>query len=498
MRSPFNTIRFKISILYVALLGLILAGYGFSLYFSLREILYHHLDHELVSKAREVGDLIDSYLKASVDRENFFLVAAKKVIRLESSREEAFRKHGIENQLLSILEKYDLRKDHIALLDTAGKPVMTSWNSLPGFLRNLPANLEVLPPKAKRKKRDGVTYLATPEFRLVWFSRRFVNGQTFIIIATTPTKSISDTLRKTLILILATIPFFLFFASFLGRIFVFRILKPVYAITHTAKKITHEDLSLRVKTEGVEEEIRYLGDAFNDMISRLETSFQHIADFSLHVAHELKPPLAAMRGEAQVALRKPREPAEYQRVMEVVLKETGAMTRVIEDMLLLARLDYESELLNPEKFDLVDFFRDIYERTKLLAEKKKILVGLDVPEEPRFFTGDQRHLRRLFFNLVDNALKFTDPDGEIRITLKQETACYRIAVRDTGIGISEEDRPRIFQKFFHHDRPEHDAPKGTGLGLNIALSIARAHKGRIEVDTTPVKGTVFTVILPVD
>ena len=151
------------------------------------------------------------------------------------------------------------------------------------------------------------------------------------------------------------------FGGFFGRVFASRILRPIVEITKTAKKITHEDLHSRVEAKHVDEEMKYLVDAFNDMISRLEQSFRYIAEFSSHVAHDLKTPLAIIRGESDIALRKDRTPEEYKRAIMVVLGESERMLRVIEDLLLLTRLDYRPEIFKFERINLAEFLWEISE-----------------------------------------------------------------------------------------------------------------------------------------
>jgi len=232
------------------------------------------------------------------------------------------------------------------------------------------------------------------------------------------------------------------------------------------------------------------------MISRLEKSFQYIAEFSSRVAHELKTPLAIIRGEAQVALRKERSIEEYQRVIQVNLEEVERMIKVVEDILLLTKLEYDTKVFQFEPIDLHEFFNDIVERTRILASEKQMTLKLNLPNERIQIRGDSLHLRRLFFNLIDNALKFSPPGSAVDIGLKPDNGHVKVSVQDQGMGISEEDLPKIFEKFFHWDRRKEASGAGTGLGLSLARSIARAHQGEIEVKSELSKGSTFTVTLP--
>jgi signal transduction histidine kinase len=233
------------------------------------------------------------------------------------------------------------------------------------------------------------------------------------------------------------------------------------------------------------------------MIERLEQSFAHVNEFSSHVAHELKTPLAIMRGELELALSETRDVDEYRRVIAVTLEETDRMIRIIKDLLLLAKFDYNPEVFRFEKFDLTLFLKEIYEQSRILADSKQIAVQCDFPDAAIFINGDKTHLRRLFFNLINNAVTFTPAGGKIHLSLAVSVHAASIEIRDTGIGISPENLSRIFAKFYRIPNPRQDtASSGSGLGLSIARSIARAHKGDIAVVSRPGKGAVFTVTLP--
>ena len=296
--------------------------------------------------------------------------------------------------------------------------------------------------------------------------------------------------------ILVPIPLTLLFGCFVGRMITARILKPIREITDTANNITHEDLSLRVKTEDVDEELRLLIEAFNGMVSRLGESFEYIRDSSSYIAHELKTPLAIIRGESEFALKKEREKEEYKRVIGICLEETMRMLKIIADLLLLTKMNYQPGVLNFERIDLTQFMRIIYEQAKMLASKKKIAVNIDIPEEPGIINADELHLRRLFLNLIDNAIKFTPSGGSIGISLRYKSRRAVVSVVDTGIGIEEENLPKLFDKFFRIDGKTKDNSPSSGLGLSIAQSIAQLHDGEISVISRAGQGSNFSVFIP--
>jgi two-component system heavy metal sensor histidine kinase CusS len=302
--------------------------------------------------------------------------------------------------------------------------------------------------------------------------------------------------RNKLLYILTPIPITLLFGYFIGRVIVVRILRPIKEITDTANNITHEDLNLRVKTENVDEELRSLIQAFNDMVSRLGESFEYITDSSSYIAHELKTPIAIIRGESEFALKKERDKEEYKRVISVSLEETKRMLKIIEDLLLLTKMNYQPDVLKFEQIELTQFIGIIYEQAKILASPKNITVNIDIPQEAGAINADELHLRRLFLNLIDNAIKFTSVGGSISISLKYENQKALVSIIDTGIGIEEENLPKLFDKFFRIDGTVKDSAPSSGLGLSIAQSIAELHNGEISVTSRVGQGSKFIVSFP--
>jgi len=282
----------------------------------------------------------------------------------------------------------------------------------------------------------------------------------------------------------------------MSQISIGKIIKPIKEVAEAAEGITHEDLSRRVKVENAGEETQFLVKAFNDMISRLEAAFAYITESSSYIAHELKTPLAIMRGEAEVALKKERDKEEYKQVIIGSLEETRRMFKIIEDLLLLTRVNYRSNDLQLQPLDLSQFVIVLFEKAKILATGKNIAVNAQVPDTTALVNADEPTLRRLFLNLIDNAIKYTPQDGKIDIVAHFETDRIRISIADTGIGIEQENLPRLFDKFFRIGEKIKDTAPSSGLGLSIAQSIAKLHHGEITVSSQIGKGTVFTVDLP--
>jgi len=276
-----------------------------------------------------------------------------------------------------------------------------------------------------------------------------------------------------------------------------RILTSVEDIAVTTRNMNLKTLSGRVGTADLEQEMEYLAKSINMMLERLELSFEYIKDFSSSIGHELKTPLAIIKGESEIALRKERQVEDYRKALRVNIEEANRMIRIVEDLVFLAKLDYNPDNIKKEVFDFIPFFVDIEKRAKTLATQKQIDLTASAPETTITLEGNKLHLSRLFFNLIQNAVKFTPSGGKINLTVHPEGDVLKVSVFDTGQGISEEDLPKIFQRFFHKDKSQLESSDSIGLGLSIAKSIAKFHNGDIEVKSKLQEGATFTVILPI-
>lgn len=286
----------------------------------------------------------------------------------------------------------------------------------------------------------------------------------------------------------------------IGLMFFFmtrKILSSVENIADTTRHISLKDLSRRVEAHSLEVEIEYLAKSINTMLDRLERSFEYVKEFSSSIGHELKTPLAIIKGGSEIALRKERKADEYRKALRVNIEEANRMIQIVEDLVFLAKFDYNPDNIKKEVFDCVQFFEDMRARAETLAAPKGISFTATMPGNPVFLEGNKLHLSRLFFNLIQNAVKFTPPGGKIDLSVYPQGDILKVALTDTGVGIDENDLSKIFQRFFHKETPGVESTGGIGLGLSIARSIAQFHNGHIDVASTPHQGTVFTVTFPI-
>jgi signal transduction histidine kinase len=230
------------------------------------------------------------------------------------------------------------------------------------------------------------------------------------------------------------------------------------------------------------------------MIGRLEASFKRMAQFTADASHELKTPLCAMRGEAEVLLSRKRAPEEYQEGLSHFIELFDHLNQLINDLILLSKIDASpGELeMRPLRLDLL--VNDVVHFFQILAEQKKIALSVDGLREVTVH-GDKMRLQQLFTNLIDNAIKYTS-DGTIQIRMERTNDSVQIRVTDTGIGIPEEEQENIFKRFYRVDKSRSRETGGAGLGLSIAESIVHAHHGKIEIQSEPGNGSTFMVTFP--
>ena len=309
--------------------------------------------------------------------------------------------------------------------------------------------------------------------------------------------SMEMALRELRIILLAFSPAALIVLSFIGWFLAGRALSPVARITNAARKINAENLSQRLPIEDTRDELSRLGETFNSMLSRLEDSFRKIKQFSADASHELRTPLTILRGETEVALRWAKSPEEFRRMLASNMEEIDRMSRIIENLLSLAKSDAGEMSLEVKDFSLSDLVQELYLQSKTLGEAKEIAVSLQLAVAKEIHLhGDALRLRQVFLNLISNAIKYTPAGGAVNLTLALDGSDAVVTIADTGIGIPADHLPHIFDRFYRIDKARNREDGGIGLGLSIVKSIIDAHSGRITVTSTPQVGSTFTVALP--
>jgi heavy metal sensor kinase len=312
----------------------------------------------------------------------------------------------------------------------------------------------------------------------------------------TSLEAVKETLRNLRIFLFTAVPSVLVFATLFARFLARRALKPISKIIKTARDIGQgQELSQRIPVFKVQDELGQLALTFNEMMDRLENSFAQMRQFSSDASHELRTPLTVLQGQNELVLSKLRDPKEYQEVIISNLEEIKYMSKVLEDLFVLSRSDENQVLLNYKRMDLRDMVEEVCRHAEILAEEKDISIVIAFLEQVKI-NGDEVRLRQMVWNILHNGIKYTQPGGELKVSLLEESGFALLSIQDTGIGIPEKDLPFIFDRFYRVDKARSKDEGGSGLGLSICRHIAEAHKGEIKVESKPGLGTRFKIHIP--
>jgi heavy metal sensor kinase len=308
-------------------------------------------------------------------------------------------------------------------------------------------------------------------------------------------EGVEGTLQRASLILLVLTPSVFLVALIGGWTLVGRALRPVEELTRTALELESRNLGQRLVPPVSDDEIGRLAGAFDTMIARLDRSFRQVQQFSADASHELGTPLTAIRGEAEVALMRPLAPEQYQRSLRSILESAQRMSQIIENLLLLARMESDRIAVRRELVALDDLLLAVFELQEPLARRKGLTLEIEEAAEA-VVAGDPLWLHQMATNLVNNAIKYTPAGGHVTLALFQEGEEAVLRVSDDGIGIPAEHVPFIFDRFYRVDSGRSRESGGTGLGLSIVQWVADTHGGRVEVESEPGKQTRFTVRLP--
>ena len=251
----------------------------------------------------------------------------------------------------------------------------------------------------------------------------------------------------------------------------------------------------RLPDRGAGDELDALAEAFNETLDRLERSVGEMRQFSAALAHELRTPLAALRGEIELALRRPGAEPGQQAVFASQIEEIDRLTRLIDHILTLARAESGQIPLAFARVDVTALASSLVEQLEPVAQARGIDLRCEGSGDAAV-RGDAEWLRRLLLNLLDNAFKFTAPGGRVRVRTSRVGEQVAIEVTDTGIGMTADVAARVFERFYRADPARSSGAEGAGLGLSLVKWIVDRHAGRVTASSRPGEGSTFTVTLP--
>ncbi len=272
-----------------------------------------------------------------------------------------------------------------------------------------------------------------------------------------------------------------------------KMLSPILKINDAAKKVAKGDFSVRLEEKSIAMEIEEIATSFNIMVKELASTETLRSDFVSNVSHEFKTPLSAIEGYITLLQDESLSKEEQARYIERILENTSRLTRLTQSILSLSQLENQEIVLQKESFMLDEQIRRVLLGYEPLWEERELAIDLNLEATP--FYGNKSLLAQVWSNLIDNAIKFSQPKGTLTVSCRQDGGSVRVVVRDTGIGMTDEVKKRAFDKFYQGER-SHSLP-GSGLGLALVRRIITLCGGTISIDSAVGKGTRITVALPV-
>ena len=433
--------------------------------------------------------LLDRALRQNVDES---LNSVARTIA-QSAQSPGFLDRQTEDALRSMLGP-ELAEHFFQLLDPFGR---LDPRLPPPRRSGLPLSAEAL----RNAKRGEATFETMPihpgsdkPFRVltlpVMDSGRMVN----IVQVAMSLENVKATRASFLLILLLLAPVALAASALGGWFLARRALAPVDAMVDAARRIEAEDLTKRIPSHSSDDELGRLATVLNDMLKRLERAFGAARRFSADAAHELRTPLTIIKGEIEVALGSCDAPPEIRRTLASCLEEVDRMNSMVEDLLLLARMESNALSTAPAPVNLAEVLDDAAPALRELAAKAGNSCVI-AAAAPLWIAGYEALLFRLVFNLVENAIKYTPAGGRIEVNLAQQDGAAVLEVKDNGPGIAPADQGHIFERFYRGDPAREGS--GTGLGLALVYSIVQLHHGDIRVASAPGEGSSFRVTLPV-
>lgn len=464
----FDSFRTKITLWYVGVLALILIAFAALTYFLVVRGLQRQTDTNLAEMAQNFRLTLKAE-EADEDEKS----SASKVIS-EVVGESRFRDYG-----------FTIYNENGEIIDSTAQ----NENFDSDFLKN-----SINKKFSDVKTKDGKIFRVHTEPIKLY-------GENFYLLVFYSLEDQLDFLENLQIIFFIAVPLTLILAAIGGYFLARQSLAPVAEMSFKAANIGATNLHERLPVKNEKDELGTLANTFNHLLERLENSFEQQRRFMADASHELRTPLAIVRGESEVALSKDdRKTDEYRESLEIVSEEGKRLTQIVEDLFILARADAGQFQLRKNDFYLDELLNECCRAVRTLISQNNLKFNLKTENE-LLFHGDEILIRRLIMILLDNAIKYTAPEGEISVSCKKVNENYEIKFQNTGEQIPDESQTRIFERFYRTDKARSRSNtkngSGAGLGLSIGHWIAEAHGGHLELLYSNDTETAFNIILPI-
>lgn len=489
-----KSIRFKVTIVFMIILAITLALFSTILYKYVSRNLNDHMDTLLRAKGEDVAHGLSAYWTAErlgsrrygMQQEDYESNAYD-YVDFKTIAQKWVEGRSRDRKLIDLI---------VQIFDTDGS-IVAATKYTQGMAEVSKENFAIA--LSGKACFDTVAASYPTKKSVNW--RVFIlpliqdNKVQYIVQVASPLTAIEMALNSLRMTLLLLIPATVLLMSMAGGFIVKLTLHPVDKMINEIHDIRAENLKSKIAVPATRDEIEKLAQTFNDMLGRLDHAFTSQKHLFEDLSHELKTPLAIIKGEFEVALKKIRTPEEYGAILSSSLEEVDRITKIVENLLLLA--SFEAKKITPtmKSLDLNLLVQGVVNSIKKLALQKEISVEVVQKDENIILLADEQQLKRLFLNLLDNAVKYTPAKGSIIVEVSRDKGLALVSVKDTGTGIRSEDLGHIFERFYRVGSS--GSGKGFGLGLGIARAIVDSHNGSISVESVPGQGAAFHVRLPV-
>lgn len=411
-----------------------------------------------------------------------------KVIILDIT-DDLLEKSKIADATLDEEKEYNFKPLFIRVLDnkTHKKLIQTS---------NFPNNIEHDDNYLNKLKDNIVTFEMQNNYLVSRIRIDFHNEKKVIIEVLTTKEILTSTLENILYILSFILPIVLIFSIIGGNFLIYKSFLPIENILMELKQINANDLSARLKINKSKDEINQLVEEVNNLLIRLELSFEKISQFSADASHELKTPLTIIRGEIEIALRKERSIDEYKNVLNTSLSEIIIIEQTINDLLFLAKNEKDIKIDNQETIYFDEIIDESINEVKNFAKLNKIEISF-ILEDTIEYKGYSNLLKIALKNILKNAIQFSHKNSQIIVKSYKNNSFFEISVQDYGIGIAENEQIKIFEKFYRTDKSRNKNSGGTGLGMSILKKIIDIHKGKISIHSKENFGTTVIISFPI-
>lgn len=312
-----------------------------------------------------------------------------------------------------------------------------------------------------------------------------------------PLQESTMVLDNLLLTLLIAFPFAILVLYFITKYMAERSMQPVKFLTESAEKITRENLNERIELPGIKDELYILTDTINSLLDRIEDTLLREKQFSSDASHELRTPLSVLKGTLELMVRKPRDPGYYKDKSVTCLEEVNRMSVLVDQLLLLARYENTEEKGKQSDVDLSEIMDQLIARHATSIENREISLDLKIGNDATIYSN-RFMVEQILENIFANAIKYSNPKGNIEVHLKVTEKQKSLIIRDEGVGMNPKELSGIFNRFYRADESRNSQVKGYGLGLAIAKRFADQLDIWIDVESEVEKGTTFTLTFPTD